>query len=129
MTDSALGYGQLSGRAVADTHEVEETYRKVTLRLMTFLFLCWVLNYLDRVNVSFAQLQLKQDLGLSDAAYGLGVSLFFIGYILLEVPSTLLLKRIGARRSVTRIMLLWGGISTAMAFMTAPWQFYLARTL
>jgi ACS family phthalate transporter-like MFS transporter len=114
---------------MADTQEVEETYRKVTLRLMTFLFLCWVLNYLDRVNVSFAQLQLKQDLGLSDAAYGLGVSLFFIGYILLEVPSTLLLKRIGARRTVTRIMLLWGGISTAMAFMTAPWQFYLARTL
>lgn len=129
MTDSALGYGQLSGPVVADAHEVEETYRKVTLRLMTFLFLCWVLNYLDRVNVSFAQLQLKQDLGLSDAAYGLGVSLFFIGYILLEVPSTLLLKRIGARRSVTRIMLLWGGISTAMAFMTAPWQFYLSRTL
>ena len=129
MTDSALGYGQLSGPVVEDAHEVEETYRKVTLRLMTFLFLCWVLNYLDRVNVSFAQLQLKQDLGLSDAAYGLGVSLFFIGYILLEVPSTLLLKRIGARRSVTRIMLLWGGISTAMAFMTAPWQFYLSRTL
>jgi ACS family phthalate transporter-like MFS transporter len=96
---------------------------------MSFLFLCWVLNYLDRVNVSFAQLQLKHDLGLSDAAYGLGVSLFFIGYILLEVPSTLLLRRIGARKTVTRIMLLWGAISTAMAFMTAPWQFYLARTL
>ncbi|MBW9105021.1 MFS transporter [Paraburkholderia phenoliruptrix] len=129
MADSALRYGQSSGRATAGAQEVEGTYRKVTLRLMTFLFLCWVLNYLDRVNVSFAQLQLKQDLGLSDAAYGLGVSLFFIGYILLEVPSTLLLKRIGARRTVTRIMLLWGSISTAMAFMTAPWQFYLARTL
>ncbi|SKD06367.1 MFS transporter [Paraburkholderia hospita] len=129
MTDSALKYGQQSERAMADAAEVEMTYRKVTFRLMTFLFVCWVLNYLDRVNVSFAQLQLKQDLGLSDAAYGLGVSLFFIGYILLEVPSTLLLKRIGARKTVTRIMLLWGGISTAMAFMTAPWQFYLARTL
>ena len=129
MTDSALRYGPQSERAVVDTAQVEMTYRKVTLRLMTFLFVCWVLNYLDRVNVSFAQLQLKQDLGLSDAAYGLGISLFFIGYILLEVPSTLLLKRIGARKTVTRIMLLWGGISTAMAFMTAPWQFYLARTL
>jgi ACS family phthalate transporter-like MFS transporter len=129
MTDSALRYGQPSERATVDAAEVEATYRKVTLRLMTFLFVCWVLNYLDRVNVSFAQLQLKQDLGLSDTAYGLGVSLFFIGYILLEVPSTLLLKRIGARKTVTRIMLLWGGISTAMAFMTAPWQFYLARTL
>ncbi|NRF88360.1 MFS transporter [Burkholderia gladioli] len=129
MTDSALRYGQESGRSLADAIEVELTYRKVTLRLMTFLFLCWVLNYLDRVNVSFAQLQLKQDLGMSDAAYGLGVSLFFIGYILLEVPSTLLLKRIGARKTVTRIMLLWGGISTAMAFMTHTWQFYLARIL
>ncbi|MFM0704381.1 MFS transporter [Paraburkholderia sediminicola] len=129
MTDSALSYRHSSAPPTADSTVVEGTYRKVTLRLMTFLFLCWVLNYLDRVNVSFAQLQLKQDLGLSDAAYGLGVSLFFIGYILLEVPSTLLLKRIGARKTVTRIMLLWGGISTCMAFMTAPWQFYLARTL
>jgi ACS family phthalate transporter-like MFS transporter len=129
MTDSALEYGQQSGRAQIDAVEVEMTYRKVTLRLMSFLFVCWVLNYLDRVNVSFAQLQLKHDLGLSDAAYGLGVSLFFIGYILLEVPSTLLLKRIGTRKTVTRIMVLWGGISTAMAFMTTPWQFYLTRTL
>src|SRR6201996_4771867 len=113
----------------ASAARIESTYQKVTWRLMSFLFLCWVLNYLDRVNVSFAQLQLKHDLGLSDAAYGLGVSLFFIGYILLEVPSTLLLRRIGARKTVTRIMVLWGAISTAMAFMTAPWQFYLARTL
>nr|WP_321967903.1 MFS transporter [Burkholderia cepacia] len=116
-------------RQAANSVVVEAAYRKVTLRLMTFLFVCWILNYLDRVNVSFAQLQLKQDLGLSDAAYGLGVSLFFIGYILLEIPSTLLLRRIGARKTVTRIMLLWGAVSTAMAFMTAPWQFYLARTL
>ncbi|USX06869.1 MFS transporter [Paraburkholderia fungorum] len=129
MAHSTLHSGDISLSAVADTAAEEATYRKITLRLMSFLFLCWVLNYLDRVNVSFAQLQLKHDLGLSDAAYGLGVSLFFIGYILLEVPSTLLLRRIGARKTVTRIMLLWGTISTAMAFMTAPWQFYLARTL
>ncbi|SDC46200.1 MFS transporter [Paraburkholderia lycopersici] len=129
MAHSTLHSGDLSLSAVAGSEAEEATYRKITLRLMSFLFLCWVLNYLDRVNVSFAQLQLKHDLGLSDAAYGLGVSLFFIGYILLEVPSTLLLRRIGARKTVTRIMLLWGAISTAMAFMTAPWQFYLARTL
>ncbi|MCG5071971.1 MFS transporter [Paraburkholderia tagetis] len=129
MAHSTLHSGDISLPGVADSAAEEATYRKITLRLMTFLFLCWVLNYLDRVNVSFAQLQLKHDLGLSDAAYGLGVSLFFIGYILLEVPSTLLLRRIGARKTVTRIMLLWGGISTAMAFMSAPWQFYLARTL
>jgi ACS family phthalate transporter-like MFS transporter len=129
MADSSLSYEDLSEDPKTNSAMAEATYRKITLRLMTFLFFCWVLNYLDRVNVSFAQLQLKRDLGLSDAAYGLGVSLFFIGYIALEVPSTLLLKRIGARKTVTRIMLLWGGISTAMAFMTAPWQFYLARTL
>lgn len=76
MAGSTTSYGEDSVRLVADSALVERTYRKVTLRLMTFLFFCWVLNYLDRVNVSFAQLQLKQDLGLSDAAYGLGVSLF-----------------------------------------------------
>ena len=113
----------------ATAARVEATYHKVTWRLMSFIFVCWVLNYLDRVNVSFAQLHLKQDLGMSDAAYGLGVSLFFIGYILLEVPSTLLLKKIGARLTVSRIMILWGGISTAMAFMTTPMQFYIARIL
>ena len=113
----------------ATAARVEATYHKVTWRLMSFIFVCWVLNYLDRVNVSFAQLHLKQDLGLSDAAYGLGVSLFFIGYIPLEVPSTLRLKRIGARKTITRIMFLWGGISTAMAFMTTPTQFYVARIL
>lgn len=80
MADSALSYEGVPIRPTASSVEVDAAYRKVTLRLMTFLFACWVLNYLDRVNVSFAQLQLKHDLGLSDAAYGLGVSLFFIGY-------------------------------------------------
>ncbi|MCM3012025.1 MFS transporter, partial [Bacillus subtilis] len=69
------------------------------------------------------------DLGLSDAAYGLGVSLFFIGYILLEVPSTLLLRRIGARKTVTRIMLLWGLASTGMMFVSQPSHFYVLRFL
>ncbi|MCM3468320.1 MFS transporter, partial [Staphylococcus lugdunensis] len=72
---------------------------------------------------------LKHDLGLSDAAYGLGVSLFFIGYILLEVPSTLLLRRIGARKTVTRIMLLWGLASTGMMFVSQPSHFYVLRFL
>lgn len=108
MTDSTLNYVGALPHQTSDPATVETTYRKITLRLMSFLFFCWVLNYLDRVNISFAQLHLKHDLGLSDAAYGLGVSLFFIGYILLEVPSTLLLRRIGARKTITRIMLLWG---------------------
>jgi ACS family phthalate transporter-like MFS transporter len=108
---------------------IEKTYRKVTLRLMSFIFIAWVLNYLDRVNISFAQEYLKHDLSMSDAAYGLGVSLFFIGYILLEVPSTLYLQKVGARLTITRIMVLWGIISTAMAFMTSPIHFYIARIL
>jgi len=91
MTDSTLNYVGALPHQTFDPATVETTYRKITLRLMSFLFFCWVLNYLDRVNISFAQLHLKHDPGLSDAAYGLGVSLFFIGYILLEVPSTLLL--------------------------------------
>jgi ACS family phthalate transporter-like MFS transporter len=128
MNESALDYRELESSS-ARVAVAEATYRKVTWRLMSFLFMCWVLNYLDRVNISFAQLQLKQDLGMSNTAYGLGVSLFFIGYILLEVPSTLLLRRIGARKTVTRIMLLWGLISTSMAFMTTPTQFYIARIL
>ena len=108
---------------------IEKTYRKVTLRLMTFIFVAWVLNYLDRVNISFAQVYLKHDLAMSDAAYGLGVSLFFIGYIALEIPSTLYLQKIGARLTITRIMVLWGLISASMAFMTTPTHFYIARAL
>lgn len=104
-----------------DPVAVETIYRKITLRPMSFLFLYWVPNYLDHVNISFAQLQLKQDLGLSGAAYGLGVSLFFIGYVLLEMLSTSLLRRTGTRKTVTQIMLLWGTISIATAFTNAPW--------
>jgi ACS family phthalate transporter-like MFS transporter len=111
------------------SERIDKVYRKVTLRLMTFIFVAWVLNYLDRVNISFAQIHLKHDLGMSDAAYGLGVSLFFIGYIALEIPSTLYLQKIGARLTITRIMVLWGIISASMAFMTTPTHFYIARAL
>jgi MFS transporter, ACS family, phthalate transporter len=104
-------------------------YRKVILRIIPFIFICYVLNYIDRVNVSFAKLQFQGDLGLSDASYGLGVGLFYVGYILFEVPSNLLLQKIGARKTITRIMCLWGLISMAMAFVTRPAEFYLARIL
>src|ERR1700722_15283206 len=74
-------------------------YRKVILRIIPFIFVCYVLNYIDRVNVSFAKLQFKDDLGLTDASYGLGIGLFYVGYILFEVPSNLLLQKIGARKT------------------------------
>jgi ACS family phthalate transporter-like MFS transporter len=102
-------------------------YRKVILRIIPFIFVCYVLNYIDRVNVSFAKLQFQSDLHLTDATYGLGVGLFYIGYILFEVPSNLLLQRIGARGTIARIMVLWGVISMAMALVGSPLQFYLAR--
>ncbi len=104
-------------------------YRKVIVRIIPFIFICYVLNYIDRVNVSFAKLQFQNDLNLTDASYGLGVGLFYVGYILFEVPSNLLLQKIGARKTITRIMCLWGLISGGMAFVSRPEEFYFARIL
>ena len=102
-------------------------YRKVTLRVVPFLFICYVVSFLDRINIGFAQLQLKHDLGFSDAMYGLGAAVFYIGYVLFEVPSNLLLARFGARKTFVRIMLLWGAASVGMMFIATPTQFYLLR--
>ncbi|MDR5798200.1 MFS transporter [Caballeronia sp. LZ008] len=109
--------------------QTESLYRKLTVRLIPFLFVCWVINYIDRVNIGFAKIPLSKDLGLSDAAYGLGVGLFFVGYILFEVPSNALMEKIGAKKTIARIMVLWGVVSCSMAFITTPTQFYIARTL
>ncbi len=109
--------------------EVRATYSKVTWRLVAFLFICYMMPYLDRINVGFAQLQMKQDLGFSDAVYGLGAGIFFLGYVLFEVPSNLLLMRIGARKTMLRIMLAWGLISSAMMFVSSPMMFYVMRFL
>lgn len=107
--------------------EVERIFGRIAKRLIPFLFLCYVLNYIDRVNISFAHLQFKTDIGLTEAAYGLGVGVFYIGYVLLEVPSNLLLRRIGPRRTIARIMVLWGLVSISMMFVRNPMQFYVAR--
>jgi len=88
-----------------------------------------VLAYLDRINIGFAQLQMKSDLAFSDAVYGLGAGIFFIGYILFEVPSNLYLQKVGARKTITRIMLMWGIISMSMSLVSTPWLFYLLRFL
>ena len=102
---------------------------RIAWRLLPFLILLFIISYIDRVNVSFAKLQFQGDLHLSDASYGLGVGLFYVGYILFEVPSNLVLQKIGARKTITRIMCLWGLISMTMAFVSSPLQFYLARIL
>jgi ACS family tartrate transporter-like MFS transporter len=102
---------------------------KVTRRLIPFLFLLYIFNYLDRVNVSIAALTMKPDLGLSDAVYGLGAGIFFLGYFLFEVPSNLILERVGARVWMARIMLTWGLISSGMMFVKSPVSFYAMRFL
>lgn len=107
--------------------DVDATYRKLSLRILPFLFICYVLGFIDRVNISFAHLEFSADIGLSEAAYGFGVGLFFVGYILFEVPSNLCLQRFGARVTISRIMILWGLISTCMMFVQTPMQFYVAR--
>lgn len=102
-------------------------YSKVTWRLIPFLFLCYVVAYLDRVNVGFAKLQMLTDLKFSDTVYGLGAGIFFIGYFLFEVPSNIILHRTGARVWIARIMVTWGVISSAMMFVTTPTIFYVFR--
>jgi len=107
--------GAPQGTTAAPADE-ERTYARVTLRLLPFLGLCYLIAYLDRVNVGFAKLHMLADLSMSEAAYGFGAGIFFIGYFLFEVPSNLALHRVGARVWIARIMLTWGIISGAMAF-------------
>jgi len=106
-----------------------ETYRKITHRILPLLFLGYLCAFLDRINVGYAQLQMKSALGFSDATYGLGAGIFFLSYLLFEIPSNLLLERIGARLTLLRIMVLWGLTSAGTMFVTTPAQFYLARFL
>jgi ACS family tartrate transporter-like MFS transporter len=103
--------------------------RKITLRLIPFMFLLYILAYLDRINVSFAALRMQKDLGFSDAVYGFGAGLFFVGYFLFEVPSNLILEKVGARRWIARIMISWGLISSATMFTRGRLSFYFLRTL
>jgi MFS family permease len=105
------------------------TYHKVDVRVVPYLFLCYILAYLDRVNVGFAKLQMLKDLSLSDAAFATGAGIFFIGYFFFEVPSNVLLKKFGARMWIARIMISWGIISACMIFVKGAWSFYAVRFL
>jgi MFS family permease len=109
--------------------EDEAIFRKITVRLIPLLFACYLLNFTDRANIGFAHLQMKSALGFSDAVYGLGAAVFFVGYAIFEVPSNILLRRVGARATILRIMLLWGLTSAGTMFVQTPAQFYLARFL
>lgn len=107
----------------------KRTYAKVDWRLIPFLFFCYILAYLDRVNVGFAKLQMLKDLSLGDAAFATGAGIFFIGYFFFEVPSNVLLKKFGARVWIARIMITWGILSAAMMFVKGQWTFYAMRFL
>lgn len=112
-----------------DTVVRKSAYRKIAFRLMPFLMLCYFCAYLDRVNVGFAKLQMMSDLQFSEAVYGLGAGIFFIGYFLCEVPSNIVLHKVGARRWIARIMITWGILSGCFAFVQTEWQFYALRFL
>lgn len=105
------------------------TIRKLSLRLLPFLFVLYIFNFLDRSNVAIAGLQMNRDLRFSSSAFGLGAGIFFLGYALFEVPSNFLLVRIGARRWIARIMISWGLIASTMMFVRTPMHFYVLRFL
>lgn len=107
----------------------EQTYSKITRRILPLLFFCFVASYLDRVNVGFAKLQMQIDLNFSETVYGLGAGIFFIGYFLFEIPSNLILHKVGARLWIARIMITWGIISGAMMWVDSPTMFYFMRFL
>ncbi|WP_426142524.1 MFS transporter [Pseudomonas sp. DWP3-1-2] len=110
-----------------DDMALNKMYRKISWRLLPFLLLCYALAYLDRVNISYAKIAMQQEFGLTDAAYGLAAGIFFIGYVMFEVPSNLWLARVGIRKTLGRIMFLWGLASTSMLFVHDNTTFYILR--
>lgn len=122
----------LDAACVPDSRSIPDEsklYARLTLRLIPFLFLCYVFAYLDRVNVGFAKLQMLDELKFSETVYGLGAGIFFFGYFIFEVPSNMMLHKIGARRWIARIMVSWGVLSACMVFVQTPAMFYTLRFL
>ena len=107
----------------------EHAYAKVFRRVVPFIMICYVVAYLDRINIGFAKLQMEIDLGFSQTVYGLGAGLFFIGYFFFEVPSNLIMYRVGARMWIARIMITWGLLSACFVFVKTPFWFYALRFL
>jgi D-galactonate transporter len=111
----------------AAPRDVEMIYTRIARRVLPFVTLLFIVAWLDRVNVGFAKLQMLHDLNLSEAAYGFGAGVFYVGYLIFEVPSNLLLEKIGARKTMARITILWGLTTTATMFVTSPTSFYILR--
>ncbi len=129
---SSEGYPQIQGVAPTPSEE-RALLSKVTWRLIPLLLFCYIIAYIDRINVGFAKLHLREALGVDEtifgSVYGFGAGLFFIGYFLFEVPSNLILQRVGARVWIARIMIVWGIVSMGMMFMKGVTAFYVMRFL
>jgi MFS family permease len=121
MTDQSF-----AGTAFDGADQVR-TVKRVMRRIIPFIFVCYVVSYLDRINVGFAALQMNRDLGLSPLQFGWGAGLFFIGYFLCEIPSNLIMQRVGARRWIARILITWGLVSTLTCLVRGPTSFGIAR--
>ena len=116
-------------QTLRESDAVRALYNRLNWRLLPFLLACYMFAYLDRVNVGFAKLQMQSDLGFSDAAYGVGAGIFFLGYVLFELPSNLMLPKVGARKTFSRILVLWGLTSASMLFVRNVPMFYAMRFL
>jgi hypothetical protein len=114
---------------VEDTAVEKTAYAKVFRQVVPFLMICYVVAYLDRINVGFAKLQMEVDLGFSETVYGLGAGMFFIGYFFFEVPSNMIMYRVGERLWIARIMITWGLLSALFVFVKTPFWFYTLRFL
>ena len=124
-----MSHDSLHAEASLNDAEGERLMRRVLWRLVPFIFICYVVSYLDRTNVGFAAISMNQDLGLTATMFGWAAGLFFFGYFMFEIPSNLLMQRFGARIWIARIMITWGLISMATAFATGPISFSIARFL
>lgn len=130
MDAGAVDAGALGGGGAAfGSSREDRLYRRVAWRIMPLLMLCYVAAYLDRVNVGFGKLQMSQQLGFSETVFGLGAGVFFLGYFVFELPSNVILHRVGARLWLARILVTWGIVSALFLFVRTPWQFYGLRFL
>ena len=111
----------------ATASALDAAYSRITWRIIPFIFVLWVLAWVDRVNVGFVKLTMLDELGWSEAIYGLGAGIFFLGYFFFEVPSNLLLQRIGAKKTIMRITIGWGAVCIATMFVKTPAMFYFLR--
>jgi sugar phosphate permease len=117
------------GAVMEESAEEKALFAKISWRILPLLLVVYCFAFIDRVNIGFAQLQMKGELQFSDHVFALGAGMFFVGYLLFEVPSNMFVERVGTRKTLLRIMVCWGTCATAMAWVKEPWQFYTLRFL